>query len=286
MSTLVASLFVANGAQAQTSGAVVYARDDFDVRCYFTTATADPDCVTDANGVTSLSSSRNGGTYSFTARAEASVGGAFRAQATATVSNVTLGTLPGSGRYQAQARAEVFDQVILSGTTTPAFLRFFVTIDGFAGQSSRDPRAPSSGQFRLTRYASAPINGSAFDVPSVVFGATRVAPTDGTPLETFIDIPLSQGMNYLLFGLVAAAQVGAPEGTLIGDSWSGNAWSDYFNTATITGTRIVNAQGNVIEGAYANFSGASNLNVVPEPRTYALMAVGLFGVMVVRRRRS
>lgn len=279
-------------AGAQTSGTVVYARDDFDARCYFTAVTGDPDCITDANGFTTLSTALNGGTYSYTARAQATVGGPLKAQVSTSVSNVVSNVLAGQNpnvtvRYQAQARAEYFDQVTITGTTVPASLRFFVTIDGFAGQTNLDGRRASFGEFRAGRYASAPVNGTAFGVPTLLFGPTRTAPTDGTPLQTFVDIPVTQGVNYLLFSLVAGALVGAPGGTMAGQSWSGTAFANYFNTANITGARIVDAQGESIQGAYANFAGATNLNVVPEPSSIALLTAGLMalGVAAARRRR-
>lgn len=280
-------------AGAQTSGTVVYVRDDFDMRCYFTPATGDPDCMTNANGFTTMSSALNGGTYSFTARAEATVGGPLKAQVSTNVSNVVSNVLAGQNpnvtvRYQAQARAEYFDQVTITGTTVPASLRFFVTIDGFAGQTNLDvSRRASFGEFRAGRYESAPVNGTAFGVPTLLFGPSRTAPIDGTPLQTFVDIPVTQGVNYLLFSLVAGANVGAPSGTLAGQSWSGTAFANYFNTANITGARIVNARGETIEGAYANFAGATNLNVVPEPSSIALLSAGLMalGVAAARRRR-
>jgi len=272
--------------QAQTSGTVVYARDDFNSRCYFTTATGDPDCILDANGFTTISRQANGGTYTFTARGEATVGGALRAQVSSSVSGVVVGASNASNRYQAQARAEYFDQVILTGTSVPAFLRFFVTIDGFAGQSSLHPLGGSRGEFRIGRYVSAPINGTAFALPTLIAGPTLTPPTDGTPLSTFIDLPVVQGVNYLLFGLTTGALVGAPTGTPSGGTWSGTAYADYFNTANITGTSVVNADGQVIEGAYASFEGGANLNVVPEPATWALLLPSLLVMGVAYRRAS
>jgi hypothetical protein len=286
--------------RAQTSGTVAYVRDDFDVRCYFTAATADPDCVTDANGFTASTSTRFGGSVSYTARAEATIGGPLKAQVTATVSDVPLdprtvqeisaSTDPRYGirGYVVLARAEYYDQVFISGLTAPASIRFFMNIDGTAGQTNLDPRRASGGEFRAGRYVSAPVNGTAFGVPTVLFAPTRFAPTDGTPLVTFFDIPVVAGMNYLLFSLAAAAYVGPAAGTIPGQPWSGTAFADYFSTANITGTAIVNAQGETISNVNASFAGAQNLNVVPEPSTYALMAFGLaaLGVAARRRRRS
>jgi len=290
--TLVALAASAHSAHAQTSGTVSYIRDDFDVRCYFTVATADPDCVTDVNGFTTLTTNQWGGVFSFSGRAEATVGGPLKAQVSVNVQNVRTNTSAltvadprnGTDRYVAQARAEYFDQVVISGASVPASIRFFVTIDGFAGQTNLDPRQPSFGEFRAGRYVSAPVSGTAFAVPQLLFGPTRRAAADGTPLVTFVDIPVVAGTNYLLFGLVAAAYVGAPAGTLPGESWSGTAYADYFSTANITGTAIVDAQGRTITGATASFAGASNLNVVPEPSTYGLMLLGLVAVGVVARR--
>lgn len=292
LSSALTVAFTATAADAQTFGTAAWTRDDFNARCAFTASTIDPTCVTDADGLTSFTTSQYGGTFGFTAKAQATVGGPLKAQATVTVQDVPLNTAAagqprnGTDRYQAQARAEYFDQVIIAGPQQVSSLRIFFSIDGFAGQSSLDPRSASFGDFRVARFGSAPINGTA---PNTAPLASRgvAAPTDGSLFESFLDIPVVGGTNYLLFSVNAVARVGAPLGTAAGDTWSGTAFADYFNTVTLLGTSLVDVSGNVVSGASATFAGAPTLNVVPEPASFALLVAGFVALgMVSGRRRA
>lgn len=269
----VSSIAVANTTAAQGSG-IINMSQTANGSCTLEPSPYYATCVLDSNGrVTRFANS------SFVT-ASAEVGGALHAGSSIIYTN-------GSGTSQVTtiARAGYYNALTITSLSQPTFMSFSLSAQGFTGSSQSAPARENYGIYNIWNFGDQEMPDSYFlNSPMVSRGDKqfKVLGNIGV-VNDVITLPVFLGINNIMFTFSAVSFLDRPADIPTGN-WSGSSYSDYMNTASITGFKFVDANGlDISSSVDAGF--ATTMQVVPEPSTVLLMGAGLIGLFAASRRR-
>ena len=177
----------------------------------------------------------------------------------------------GNPDYQSYAIARFDDRISLggSGVTTGVStdVRIVLALDGL-----------------ITREQPPFLVGGTASVPwtfRVIVNGLELQPSNGplSAVGTF-----NYDFNMLADGTALFGAELISDARCYGCNGAYDAIADFFSTATVSSVEVLGLTADQYE--FTSLEGASYANVVPEPGTAALMALGLVGIATVGRRRA